>query len=182
MHHEIIALEGLHIPIPEFNLPEPHTSNLTVHYNTFPADLHDRIKDATVIITTTVKLTAETLSPAITPKLQLVAVMASGTDCVDLEACQRRGIRVCNCPHAPTEAVADHTIGLYFAARRKTVLMHNMTIAEPSEWKAKGSVASYMKDPAGDRPLNCQDEVCGIVGYGALGQYKFRHKLQTNLT
>jgi lactate dehydrogenase-like 2-hydroxyacid dehydrogenase len=171
MHHEIVAVEGLHTPIPDFNLPEPHTSTLTVHHNTFPAELHDRIKDATVVITTTVRLNAETLSPAVTPKLQLVAVMASGTDCVDLEACRKRGIRVCNCPHAPTEAVADHTIGLYFAARRKTVLMHNMTIAEPSEWKAKGSVASLMKDPAGNRPLNCQDEVCGIVGYGALGQY-----------
>jgi lactate dehydrogenase-like 2-hydroxyacid dehydrogenase len=172
MHHEIVALEGLHSPIPEFSFPSPHTSKLTVHYNTTStAELLERIKDATVVITTTVKLNADTLSPAITPKLQLVAVMASGTDCVDLEACRKRGIRVCNCLHAPTDSVSDHAIGMYFAARRKTVLMHTMTIAEPSEWKAKGSVASYMSNPAGDAPLNCQDEICGIIGYGALGEY-----------
>jgi lactate dehydrogenase-like 2-hydroxyacid dehydrogenase len=172
MHHEIVALEGLHSPIPEFKLPEPHTSNLAVYHNTTSTEeLLDRIKDATIVITTTVKLNADTLSHAKTPKLQLVAVMASGTDCVDLEACRERGIRVCNCLHAPTDSVSDHAIGMYFAARRKTVLMHNMTIAKPSEWKAKGSVASSMSNSAGDAPLNCQDEICGIIGYGALGRF-----------
>jgi lactate dehydrogenase-like 2-hydroxyacid dehydrogenase len=169
MHHEIIAVEGLHCPIPDFNLPAPHTSSLTIHHNTSQAELHERIKDATIVITTTVKFNSDTLSPAVTPKLQLIAVMASGTDCVDLEACRKRGIRVCNCPHAPTDAVSEHAIGLYFAARRKTLLMHSMTIAEPSEWKAKGSVASYMKTAAGEAPSSCQDEICGIIGYGALG-------------
>jgi lactate dehydrogenase-like 2-hydroxyacid dehydrogenase len=173
MHHKIVALEGLHNPIPEFDLPEPHISSLTVHWNTSPSELLERIKDATVIITTTVKLNADTLSHEITPKLQLVAVMASGTDHVDLEACRKRGIRVCNTPHAPTDAVSDHAIGLYFAARRKTVLMHELTVAEPSEWKAKGSVAAYMKDSNGDAPLSCQDEVCGIIGYGAIGEHLF---------
>jgi glycerate dehydrogenase len=169
MHHTIVGLEALHVPYPDFSLPAPHTSTQTYYHNTSPAELHDRIKDATIIITTTVKLTAEILSPAVTPKLQFVAVMASGTDCVDLEACKKRSIQVCNAPHAPTETVSDHAIGLYFAARRKTVLMHGLTMAEPSEWKAKGSIASYLQDTTGGAPLSSQDEVCGIIGYGAIG-------------
>ncbi|KAF2428279.1 glycerate dehydrogenase [Tothia fuscella] len=170
MHHEIVAIEGLHSPIPTFDVSEPHTSNQTIHHNTSPSELHTRIKDATIIITTTIKLDATTLSVALTPKLQLIAVMASGTDCVDFEAAKKRGIAICNCPHAPTDVVSEHAIGLYFAARRKTVLMHGMTIAEPSKWKARGSLASYLRDPTGYAPMSCQDETCGIIGYGALGK------------
>jgi lactate dehydrogenase-like 2-hydroxyacid dehydrogenase len=169
MHHEIVALEGLHLAIPEFDIAPPHTATQTVHHNTSPSELHDRIKTATIIITTTVKLDANTLSPSVTPQLQHIAVMASGTDCVDIEAAKKRGISVSNCLHGPTDVVSEHAIALYFAARRKTVLMHGITRTVPSEWKAKGSVVAHMKDPLGNAPLSCADEVCGIIGYGALG-------------
>jgi lactate dehydrogenase-like 2-hydroxyacid dehydrogenase len=163
MAHHIVGLEELHVSYPSFSVP------ITSHHYTSTSELHERVKDATIIITTTVKLDAETLSPEYTPRLQHVAAMAAGTDHVDLEACRKRGITVSNCPHAASEVVSDHAIGLYFAARRKTVMMHTKTLAVPSEWKAKGSVATYLKDSKGGAPLSAQDEVCGIVGYGALG-------------
>lgn len=40
---------------------------------------------------------------------------------VDLEACKERGVKVCNVPAASNEAVAEHTIALYFALRRCVV-------------------------------------------------------------
>jgi lactate dehydrogenase-like 2-hydroxyacid dehydrogenase len=163
MEHHIVGLEELHVPYPTFSVL------LTAHHYTSQAELQERVKDATIIIATTVKLNADTLSAEKTPHLKMVAVMASGTDLLDLEACKKRGIIVSNCPHASSEVVGDHAIGLYFAARRKTVMLHTMAMAVPSEWKAKGSVASYLKDSVGNAPLSAADEVCGIIGYGALG-------------
>ena len=170
MHHHIVGLEAIHLPYPEFVAPSPHTCTNMSYQTTRPEELHDRIKDATIIIATTVKLDAHTLSPEVTPKLQMVAIMASGTDHVDLDACRKRGIIASNCPHAPTEVVSNHAIGLYFAARRKTVMMHNITTANPSEWKAKRSVVGYVKDASGNAPISVRDEICGIIGYGALGE------------
>jgi glycerate dehydrogenase len=170
MHYHIVGLEAIHIPYPEFT-PEPsHTATLTSYTTTSPAELKERVKDATIIIATTVKITAEILLPECTPKLQAVAVMAAGYDRVDIQAAKARGIKVFNCPHASSEVVANHALGLYFAARRKTVTMHNLTTSEPSEWKAKGSVIRYMRTAAGEAPLTVADEVCGIVGYGAIGE------------
>jgi lactate dehydrogenase-like 2-hydroxyacid dehydrogenase len=164
MEHHIVGLEALHVPYPTFSVP------FTSHHYTSPSELQERVKDATIIIATTVKLNADTLSDEKTPRLKMVALMAAGTDHVDLEACKKRGIIVSNCPHASSEVVGDHAIGLYYAARRKTVMLHTKTMSVPSEWKAKGSVASYLKDSAGNAPLSAADEVCGIIGYGALGE------------
>jgi lactate dehydrogenase-like 2-hydroxyacid dehydrogenase len=170
MHHHIVGLEAIHIQYPEFTAQPPNTVTLTSHITTTPSELKERVKDATIIIATTVKITAEILSAEVTPRLQAVAVMAAGTDHVDLEAAQARGIAVFNCPHASSEVVANHAIGLYFAARRKTVLLHNLTVQEPSEWKEKGSIVRYLKNPAGDATLTVADEICGIIGYGAIGK------------
>jgi lactate dehydrogenase-like 2-hydroxyacid dehydrogenase len=165
MEHHIVGLEELHVPYPTFSVP------FTSHHYTSSSELQERVKDATIIIATTVKLNADTLSDEKTPRLQMVAVMAAGTDLVDFEACKKRGIVVSNCPHASSEVVSDHALGLYFAARRKTVMLHTKTMAVPSEWKTKGSVAGYLKDSAGNAPLSAADEICGIVGYGALGEF-----------
>jgi lactate dehydrogenase-like 2-hydroxyacid dehydrogenase len=169
MHHHIVGLEAIHIPYPEFIARSPDTASLTSYVTTSPSELPERVKDATIIIATTVRITAEILSPEFTPHLQAVAVMAAGTDHVDLDAAKARGIAVFNCPHASSEVVANHAIGLYFAARRKTVVMHSLTVQTPSEWKEKGSVARYLRNGSGDAPLTAGYEVCGIVGYGAIG-------------
>jgi lactate dehydrogenase-like 2-hydroxyacid dehydrogenase len=173
LHHEIVALERQHQPLPAdgFSLPPNITSNLTAYERTSSREeLHARIGDATIIITTTVKLDAETLHPDITPKLRYVAVSATGTDPIDLDACRRRGIRVTNCPAANLDTVSEHAISLYFAARRRTVLLDRITRAQPSEWKRKGSVNVYMRLPDGKPPLSCKDEIMGVIGYGALGK------------
>ncbi|EKV05726.1 hypothetical protein PDIG_07540 [Penicillium digitatum PHI26] len=125
--HHIVAVEAVHCPIPEFDLPGPHTR--AVHRWTDPVDLPSRVKDATIIATTTTRLTAETLSAEVTPKLRLIAIMATGTDCVDVAAASARGITVCNCPGSNIDSVSEHAIGLSFATRRKFIELHNATVA-----------------------------------------------------
>jgi lactate dehydrogenase-like 2-hydroxyacid dehydrogenase len=168
MHHTIVALEGIHMLIPDFEIPVPHTADQIVHHFTQTEDIPARIHDATIIVTTSRKITAEILDPAVTPKLQLIAQLGTGTDNIDLEACKKRGITVCNTPGGNVEAVAEHALALYFSTRRSIPLVHSRTKA--GEWKAKRSITGYMRDGAGMPPLTCRDEVCGIIGYGDIGQ------------
>lgn len=169
MHHHIVALESQHQPLPADGFDFPNT--LTVYQRTTREELHDRIHDATILITTTVKLDAATLHPDITPHLQYIAISATGTDPVDLAAAKARGIRVTNCPGANLDAVSEHAISLYFAARRRTVLLDCKTREQPSEWKKEGTLNKYMRLPDGSPPLTCKEEVLGVVGYGGLGQW-----------
>ncbi|KAF2642208.1 hypothetical protein P280DRAFT_468646 [Massarina eburnea CBS 473.64] len=172
MHHQVVALERIHQPLPDvFDFPADTTYTLTAH-DTTPtrALLHERVREATIIIVTTVKLDAETLASDVTPNLRLVAVMATGTDPIDLAACRQRGICVTNCPAANVDAVSEHAISLYFAARRRTVLLDGLTREVPSLWSQNGSLNTFMRYADGKPPLSCKDEVMGVVGYGALGK------------
>ncbi|KAF2090104.1 D-isomer-specific 2-hydroxyacid dehydrogenase family protein [Saccharata proteae CBS 121410] len=173
VHYNIVALEAVHTPMPAFTLPHPHTHILTSYQRTTAADLPARVHDADIIINVVQPLTASTLSAENTPRLKLIACMASGTDSIDLAACRARGIRVMNCPHANVETVAEHALGLYFAARRSTVLVQERMVGvlgDGAEWREKETLTPYMRTN-GRAPMGCQEEVVGIVGAGAVGKY-----------
>lgn len=53
------------------------------------------------------------------PHLQIVASYSVGVDKIDLNKCEKRGIRVTNTPDVLTEDVADTAIGLILATLRK---------------------------------------------------------------
>ncbi|KAE8373959.1 D-isomer specific 2-hydroxyacid dehydrogenase [Aspergillus bertholletiae] len=172
--HHIVAIEAVHCPIPSFDLAQPYS--LDVYNWTNEADIASRVKDATIILTTTIRLSAETLGSQITPKLRLIVVMASGTDCVDKLAAKARGITVCYCPGTNVDSVSEHAIGLYFATRRKLVTLNTITATVPvdstrdTEWKMNGSIHKRLRTADGKAPLLCCDETVGIVGYGSLGK------------
>ena len=173
MSHHIVALEAIHCPIPDFDLPEPYTK--AIYKWTHASDLAERVKDATIVITTTIRLTADLLHPDQTPHLRLIVVLASGTDCIDKAAAQARGIPVCNCPGTNIDSVSEHAIALYFATRRNLVQLTNAVVTVPddgseTEWKRIGSLHPRMRTADGRAPLLCSEETVGIVGYGALGQ------------
>lgn len=169
----IVAIEAIHCPMPTFDIP--HT--IAVYDWTHESQLGDRIKDATIIITTTIRITARELNPAVTPRLRLIVAMATGTDHIDKAAAQARGIPVCNCPGSNIESVSEHAIGLYFATRRKLVsLSQAVTTVLPApesetRWKVQGSLRSQLQMSDGKGPLSCRDETMGIVGFGALGKH-----------
>lgn len=168
-HIEIVALEAQFCPVPDFDLPSPFTYELISYAKTAQAEIAERIRNATIIITTTMPLRANVLSSNVSPKLRCVTVMASGTDTVDLQACKARGIQVCNCAGANTAAVSEHAIGLYFAARRKFVETQNAM--QSDEWMKKGKLISILEDHDGKMPLTCVDEIMGMIGYGAIGEH-----------
>ncbi|KAM0449307.1 hypothetical protein ACHAO4_007654 [Trichoderma viride] len=173
MHHQIVALDAWHVPIPPdlLQLPAPHSYDLKLckTKSTSNQEIQDRVKDATIIAVTITPLDASTLSADVTPNLRLIVVIASGTDGIDKQQCKERGIRVLNSPSANTESVANHAIAMYFACRRRLLTMHH-TMFKTDEWKTQGTVTRKMLSRDHGLPLSCQEEVVGIIGYGAIGQ------------
>ena len=53
------------------------------------------------------------------PQLELISIWGTGTDNIDLESAQRRGITVCNTAGVNANAVAEHTIALMLAVARR---------------------------------------------------------------
>ncbi|PWY66415.1 glycerate dehydrogenase [Aspergillus heteromorphus CBS 117.55] len=166
--HHLVALQGDFINTPEFELPPPHTCKRTIYGQTALSDLHARIHDATIVVIGALRLDAETLSPEVTPYLRLIMVVAAGTDCIDLEACRKRGIAVSNCPAVNTEAVSEHALGLYFAARRRVLRLH--TLIRAGEWPRRRTLMFDCRAHDGTPPMTCQEEVAGIIGNGAVGK------------
>ena len=87
--------------------------------------------------------------------LRVVVRFGSGTDNVDLEAAERRGVRVAATPGANARSVAELTIGLLLALARHLVL-HDREIRSGS-WSRHTGI-----ELAGRR--------LGVVGYGAVGR------------
>lgn len=172
----MVVLQGDFVQIPEFNLPEPYTYTKTVYPQTTLANLHERIYDASILVLCAFPVDATALSEEKSPHLKLIVIVASGTDCVDLEVCRKRGISVTNCPGANIAAVSEHAIGLYFTMRRRLVDMHAQTRA--GEWQKKILMFRYL-DKYGDPPLTCEDEVVGIIGNGGVGMYTFHMMCST---
>jgi D-3-phosphoglycerate dehydrogenase len=53
------------------------------------------------------------------PQLKLISIWGTGTDNIDLESAQRRGITVCNTAGVNANAVAEHAIALMLAVARR---------------------------------------------------------------
>lgn len=115
----IVRLDGWVSPPPVFSPSFKHT--YTSHDHTPPDSetISSRLATADVAVTSRVPISAETLARC--PKLKLIAEFGVGTDMLDLAACKKHGVQVCNVPAASNEAVAEHAIALYFALRRNVV-------------------------------------------------------------
>src|SRR6185436_3422136 len=83
---------------------------LIVHDRTPVEQIVDRARDAEVVLTNKTPLRQETLERL--PALRYVAVMATGYNCVDVEAARRRTIPVSNVPEYGTDSVAQLTFAL----------------------------------------------------------------------
>src|SRR5207245_10657170 len=78
------------------------------------AELRRRLPDYEGLITRSgTAVTAELLDHA--PRLRIVGRAGVGVDNVDVEACSRRGIVVCNAPYGNVVSAAEHTLGMLLA-------------------------------------------------------------------
>src|SRR5829696_3399927 len=137
----------------------PH--RLDVFAKTAPAEVAERIRDADIVITNKAPLRREAIIGA--RNLRLVAVAATGTDVVDLEACTARGILVSNIRNYAVHTVPEHTFALIFALRRSIVAYRDAVIR--GRWQEAGQFCFF------DYPIrDLAGSTLGIIGDGVLGR------------
>ncbi len=103
---KIVLLEGIHPSAVEAFQRDGYTE-IDYHLKALPAaELRDAISDAFLIgIRSATQLTASVLESA--PKLMGIGCFCIGTNQVDLDSAQERGIPVFNAPFSNTRSVAE---------------------------------------------------------------------------
>ncbi|KAI0095555.1 D-isomer specific 2-hydroxyacid dehydrogenase [Nemania sp. FL0031] len=171
-HEVIVVIDDCHLVVDHVDTSPRSHEIISYRRITQPEEVCRRIQCASIVIATQTFITAESLGEA--PHLKCVITPTSGTNHIDLEECKRRGIKVAKCPGSISPAVADHALSLYFAARRKTVLLHNdiRTVDEhgKNSWKRERSVASKTDTANKHPPCSIEDETVGIIGHGFIGK------------
>jgi glycerate dehydrogenase len=132
-------------------------------YPTTPPELLvERLQGASIAITNRCYFGDPQLDQL--PELKLIAVSATGYDCLDIEACRRHNVTVLNVPNWSSSAVAEHTFALILALRRQ--LFTYRPLVQAGEWQ-KSPFYGLLENPI---PLDLEGSNIGIVGFGNLGQ------------
>jgi phosphoglycerate dehydrogenase-like enzyme len=92
------------------------------------------------------------------PRLRLIQKIGVGVNTIDLDAASRRGIAVCNMPGTNSRAVAEMTLALLLAVKRKVVAFDSRLRQGRWRWPAEWQDA--LTEIGGER--------IGFAGFGAV--------------
>ena len=134
---------------------------LIVHDRTPVEQIVDRASNAEVVLTNKTPLRQETLDRL--PELRYVAVMATGYNCVDVEAARRRGIPVSNVPEYGTDSVAQLTFALLLELCHQ-VGDHDRAVKDGA-WTTSPDWC-FWRHPL----IELSGLKMGIVGFGRIGR------------
>ena len=159
MQHKVVFLdrESVGADVRRFGFDHHYEE----HEATETHEIVDRLKGASVAIINKVPMRAVTLAQL--PDLKLIAVAATGTDCIDKAAAKEHGIAIVNIRNYAFNTVPEHVIALMFALKRKLVNYH--TDVQNGVWNTSRQFCFF------DHDINdVAGSTIGIVGYGAIGK------------
>lgn len=129
--------------------------------DTLPPEVFERVQPASIIISNKLSLGEPQLAHA--PDVKLIAIAATGSDCVDLDYCRRRGITVCNVRGYAVNSVPEHVLMLILALRRNLLLYRQDVQAGKWQHSKQFCLLSH--------PLHdIKSSTLGIIGYGSIGK------------
>jgi len=134
---------------------------LEIFEDTPAAKTADRIRAAECVLLNKVRLNAENMAAA--NALRFIGLTATGTDNIDLEFAQERGIAVCNIRAYCTQSVVEHVIGTLLGLTH-SLRPYNDAV-RCGTWQ-KAEAFCMLGFPL--RELSAM--TLGIVGYGVLGK------------
>jgi glycerate dehydrogenase len=131
-------------------------------YDRTPADLvYERTKEATIVLTNKVPVTAEVIHKLST--LKYIGVLATGYNIVDIEAAKQKGVVVTNVPGYSTASVAQLTFALLLELCLH-VQRHSDAVME-GRWSRSKDFSFW------DYPLiELSGKTIGIIGFGTIGK------------
>ncbi|HRD91321.1 MAG TPA: D-2-hydroxyacid dehydrogenase [Accumulibacter sp.] len=130
------------------------------HPCTRQAQVGERLADATIAIVNKLQIDAGLI--AALPALQMIAVAATGTNNVDLDACRARGIVVTNIRGYAVHTVPEHVFTLLLALSRN-LLAYRQSVAT-GRWQQAEQFCFF------DHPIrDLHGMTLAIIGSGSLG-------------
>lgn len=145
-----------HIPIPRPSFPH----NWVEYEYTSAEQTIERAKDADIIITSKVILSREVLQQL--PQLKLIAITATGTNNVDLDAAKELGVAVKNVTGYSATTVPEHVLGMIFALKHSLAGWQRDQITE--KWTESKQFCYF------DYPItDVKGSTLGVFGKGCLG-------------
>jgi glycerate dehydrogenase len=156
--HRIVYLERESI-IANVRRPDfPH--HWVEHAQTLQPEVEERLAGATIAIVNKLRIDARLI--AALPTLQLVAVAATGTNNVDLDACRSRGIVVSNIRGYAAHTVPEHVFALLLALSRNIVAYRQAVAA--GNWQRSEQFCCF------DFPIrDLHGANLAVIGSGSLG-------------
>lgn len=130
------------------------------HARTAPSQVIERLAGATIAITNKVPIDAASI--AALPELKMIAISATGTNNVDLDACRERGIVVSNIRGYAGHTVPEHVMALLLALSRNLVAWRESLQA--GGWQRSEQFCLF------DHPIrDLHGATLGLIGAGTLG-------------
>ena len=127
---------------------------------TAPAQVVERLAGAAIAITNKVAIDGAAL--AALPDLKMIAISATGTNNVDLDACRARGIVVSNIRGYAEHTVPEHVMALLLALSRNLIAWRETLQA--GAWQRSAQFCLF------DHPIrDLHGATLGLIGSGTLG-------------
>jgi lactate dehydrogenase-like 2-hydroxyacid dehydrogenase len=134
---------------------------VAAYETTLPGQTLSRIANADVIVTNKVVIDDELMAAA--PSLKLICVAATGTNNIDLEAAQKRGIIVKNVAGYSTDSVIQHTFSMLFYLMGHSRYYDDYV--KEGRWQESGIFTHV------GRPFHeISGKTWGIIGLGEIGR------------
>lgn len=132
-----------------------------IYHRSVPEDVMKRARDAEIVITNKIVLSAEMIEQL--PELRYIGVTATGYNIVDVEAACRRGIPVTNVPTYGTDSVAQMVFA-HLLNLTQNVAHHAQTVRD-GRWCSSEDFCYW------DTPLiELAGLTMGIIGFGRIGR------------
>ncbi len=130
--------------------------SVDIRLNLSKEELLEAIADYDVLIVRSrTKVTKEVLDQA--KRLKVIGRAGVGLDNIDIDEAERRGIVVVNTPEAPSESVAELTIGFMIALARKL-------------YDANASMKEGKWEKSKFRGVELRGKTLGLIGCGNIGE------------
>jgi glycerate dehydrogenase len=159
---KIVVLDGYTLAADgnSWSVLEP-LGEVEIYDRSTPAEVQERARPAAVLITNKTPVSAEVIDSA--PDLRLIAVSATGYDCVDVAAASRRGIAVANVPEYGTASVAQMVFALLLELCHH-VGRHAAAVRDGA-W-ARSPDFCFWQTPL----IELAGKTMGVVGFGRIGR------------
>lgn len=156
--HRIVYLERESV-IAEVR--RPAFEHAWIEYPSTQADLvAERLSGATIAVTNKAPIPAAVIEAL--PDLKMIAVAATGTNIVDLDACRARGIVVSNIQGYAEHTVPEHVLAMMLALSRNLFAWRETIQA--GRWQQSDQFCLF------DHPIrDLHGATLGLIGSGSLG-------------